>query len=271
MSPRADSGRRPPVVIKIGGSVLTGPRAYARAARWLIETRASPAGFSAPLLVVVSAERGTTDRLQAEAEAIAASPDPRARDLLWATGELRSAALLALHLQARGVATRALSVHEAGVRAAAGALRVRPRWVARALQAHAVVIVPGFLAANEAGEIVSLGRGGSDLSAVMLAAALGAPACELVKDVAGYFTADPASDAGARHVPRIDVESALVLARAGCPLVQPAALEAARDRGVPLIIRAASADARRTIVFTKGADINAIRHEDHSRRAAVRT
>jgi aspartokinase len=71
-------------------------------------------------------------------------------------------------------------------------------------------------------------------------------------------------------VPDIDIDAALALARAGCPLVQPAALEAARDRGVQLIIRAASADARRTIVFTKGADTDAIRHEDHSRRAAIR-
>ena len=262
---------RAPAVIKIGGSVLTGPRAYARAARWLIETRAQPAGFSAPLLIVVSAESGTTDRLQAEAEAITPAPECRARDLLWATGELRSAALLALHLQARGVAARALSVYEAGVRSSAGGLRVRTRWIARALEAHAVVIVPGFLGMNGAGETVSLGRGGSDLSAVVLAAALGAPTCELVKDVAGYFTADPAADAGARHVPDIDIEAALALARAGCPLVQPAALEAARERGVRLIIRAASGDVRRTTVFTQGDHAHAIRHEDHSRRAAIRT
>lgn len=240
----------PPSVIKVGGSVLTGPRAYARAARWLVDTRdpASPPGFRAPLLVVVSAENGATDRLQAEAEAIVCSPDTRARDLLWATGELRSTALLALHLQSLGIAARALSVHEAGIRVAPAGLRVRTRLIARALQAHAVVIVPGFLGANGAGEIVSLGRGGSDLSAVLLASALGADTCELVKDVPGYFTADPAAHADARHLPKIPVEDAIALAESGCPLVQGAALRTARAHGVSLVIRAASPDSRRTVV-----------------------
>ena len=106
-----------PVVIKLGGSVLTGPRAYARAARWLADRI-----FGAPLLVVVSAELGTTDRLLDEARQIDARPDPRALDLLWATGELRSAALLALHLQSRGVNRLGRKSH--------GSLPHRTRWCA---------------------------------------------------------------------------------------------------------------------------------------------
>jgi len=254
---------RPPIVIKIGGSVLTNRRSYARAARWL-------AGrvFGPPLLVIVSAEQGQTDRLQAEAEAIGAPPDPRALDLLWATGELRSAALLALHLHARGVPACALNVHETGLHRAGGALAVRPGELTRALETHAVVVVPGFLGATDRGAIVSLGRGGSDLTAVTLAAALGASHCELIKDVPGYFTADPATDADARHLPHLDFDTAIGMAAAGCALVQSAALRAAEAHGVRLIITTTRAEDPRTVVSNTGAH-HAFCHEDHSCRAAV--
>jgi aspartate kinase len=268
MTDRRRGARPAPIVVKVGGSVLTGAKAYARAARWLEHTWAggTPLGFGAPLLVVVSAEHGVTDRLLAEAEAISGTPDARALDLLWATGELRSAALLALHLQARGVAACALNVHETGLRQ--GGQRAVSAHLLRALDAHAVVIVPGFLATDDDEAIVSLGRGGSDLTAVTLAASVGASRCELIKDVPGYFTADPAQYAEARHIPSITVGDALAMARAGCALVQTAALEAARAHGVRLIIRASGADARYTTVLTEG-DTDAIRHEDDSRRAAI--
>jgi len=256
----------PPMVIKIGGSVLTGPRAYARAARWLADRV-----FGPPLLVVVSAEQGATDRLLAEAQAIAEAPDPRALDLLWATGELRSASLLALHLQARGVPACALNVHEAGLQPGGAPSAVRAHEIVRALATHAVVIVPGFLGAAPRGAIVSLGRGGSDLSAVTLAVALGARECELIKDVPGYFTADPARSSDARHLPHVDFDTALGMADAGCDLVQRAALETARAHGVRLVISTTRAgDRRTTVADTHGDQTHAIRHEDHSCRAAVR-
>lgn len=252
-----------PVVIKLGGSVLTGPRAYARAARWLADRI-----FGAPLLVVVSAELGTTDRLLDEARQIDARPDPRALDLLWATGELRSAALLALHLQSRGVPACALNVHETGLGRRGSALSLRSARLRRALALHAIVIVPGFLGADERGAIVSLGRGGSDLSAVTLAAALGARTCELIKDVPGYFTADPALHQDARHLPAIDFETAIGMAAAGCALVQTEALEAARARGVRLVITTTRSEDLRTIVSCEG-ESHAICDQDDSRRAAV--
>jgi len=271
-----------PVVIKIGGSVLTGKRAFAKAARWLLQTHGAsgPLGLSAPLIVVVSAEQGLTDRLWREALAITPSPDARARDLLWSTGELRSAAMLALHLQAQGVAARALSVHETGIRAGARGLRVRTRCITRALEAHAVVVVPGFLGVSEAGEVVSLGRGGSDLSAVALASAVSARACELVKDVPGYFETDPNVDAAARHVPALTFDAAIARAAAGCPLVQADALSLARDADLRVVIRAASGDPRitvvhnhadqiQTVVSTEGEDADGIRYEDDPRRTAV--
>jgi len=257
-----------PAVIKIGGSVLTGPKAYARAARWLARRWRQPDGLQSPLLAIVSAENGVTDRLLAEAQAIAPRPDPRALDLLWATGEQRSAALLALHLQAIGVPSCALNAHETGLHHSRGLLGVRTRHLRRALQSHAIVIVPGFLASTPSRSIVSLGRGGSDLSAVALAAALGARRCELIKDVPGYFTADPARETSAAHIPRIEIDEAIAMADSGCDLVQASALRAARRDRIELLIRTAGADARETIVTTQGED-HAICHEDDSRRAAV--
>lgn len=256
--------RSAPVVIKLGGSVLTGKRAYARAASWLADRV-----FGPPLLVVVSAEAGATDRLFDEAASIAGRPESRALDLLWATGELRSAALLALHLQARGVPACALNVHETGLEREGARLRVRASELLKALETHAVVVVPGFLGATPRGTIVSLGRGGSDLSAVTLAAALDARSCELIKDVPGYFTADPARSSDARHLPRIDYDTAIGMAAGGCDLVQRDALETARAHGLRLVITTLRAGDRRSIVDTKGTCSHAIRHENDSCRAAV--
>lgn len=258
--------RAAPIVVKLGGSVLTNTRSYARAAKW-IASRV----FGPPLLVIVSAEHGVTDRLLAEAESIAESPDPRALDLLWATGELRSAALLTLHLQSLGVPARALNVHETGLRSQGDWRAVRTGELRRALESHAVVVVPGFLGTDARGAIVSLGRGGSDLTAVTLAAALGAAHCELIKDVPGYFTADPARHSHARHLPHLDFGTAIDMAAAGCELVQRAAIEAARDAGLPLFITTMRAGDPRTLVdsaSTKDID-HAICHEDDSCRAAV--
>ncbi len=260
--------RTAPVVIKIGGSVLTGPKAYARAARWLARRWRAPEGLHRPLLAVVSAENGVTDCLLAEAGAIASPPDPRALDLLWATGEQRSAALLALHLQALGIPACALNAHETGLHHTRGVLAVRTRHLRRALESHAIVVAPGFLASTPTRAIVTLGRGGSDLSAVALAAALGARFCELIKDVPGYFTADPAREESAAHIPRIGIDTAIAMADAGCDHVQATALRSAPLHNIELHIRTAGDDARHTTVTLEG-ERDAIRHEDDSRRTAV--
>ena len=200
------------------------------------------------LVVIVSARFGETDTLHAMARSVTDTPDAAALDLLWSTGELKSAAMLALCLHAAGVRAVALDVHQTGIRRL-GALDVDPAPVRRALRRHDVAIVPGFLAAGRGGTVVSLGRGGSDLSAVAVAAALGADRCELVKDVPGYFTADPNLVSEAEHLPSVTYDRALQMARDGCELVQPAALEAARRAGLTLVI-GASHDARVTIVST---------------------
>jgi aspartate kinase len=232
-------------VIKIGGSVLTGHQGYARVASCLADRHAACPGER--LLVVVSAESGHTDALLAEAVAVTSAshdagsrgrPDSSLLDLLWSTGETRSVALLALSLRARGIAATGLSVHETGLERRCGSdrLRLASTRLGDALTAHAVVIVPGFLATCDQ-RIVSLGRGGSDWSAVALAIALGAGGCELVKDVDGYFTDDPATSASAARIPQLSYRDALRMADDGCPVLQRPAIVAAARARLPLRVR----------------------------------
>ena len=232
------------IVLKLGGSVLGKLPSYQACACLIRDRLRNEAGSR--FVVVVSARCGETDELLALARAVADPPDPPTLDLLWSTGEIRSAATLALCLHAEGVRAVALDVHQTGIRRI-DRLDVDPAPLRRALDAYDVVIVPGFLASGHDDAVVTLGRGGSDLSAVALAAALPAERCELVKDVPGYFTTDPNRRADAQHLSAIDYERALTMAQEGCDLVQPAALEAARRAGLTLVIRAAH-DPQHTIV-----------------------
>ncbi|HEY0872913.1 MAG TPA: hypothetical protein VGD94_05525 [Vicinamibacterales bacterium] len=232
-------------VLKIGGSVLTGPCAYGQVAAFIADrVQHRPAER---IVAVVSAELGATDALLATARAIVDEPDPSALDLLWSTGELRSAALLALSLQAAGVNAAAINVQQTGIWQPAGSRdrgvsRIRALRLRAHLANHEVVVAPGFLARSEGDAVVSLGRGGSDLTAVILAAGLGAARCELIKDVPGYFTADPKEDPAACPIPALPYARAIAMADNGCELVQRAALEAARVYGVPLQISAIGAE-----------------------------
>ena len=151
-------------VLKLGGSVLSDAAGYRRAAHFVADRVASdPAGS---WLVVASAAFGETDGLLASARAIAAEPDAATLDLLWSTGEVRSAAIVALHLQARGLRACALNVHQAGLvedgDRRPGHAAVRSLAVRAALAVHDVVVVPGFLARAAGDAVVSLGRGGSE-------------------------------------------------------------------------------------------------------------
>jgi aspartate kinase len=229
------------VVLKIGGSVLTGTKAFRRAALFL--KHRSERMPHERLVVVVSAQKLATDTLERRARSIVREPGVRALDLLWSTGELHSVALLALHLQSIGVSSAGLNVHETGLQFSSDLQpgTARPRLAGGHLQAalaeHAVVVVPGFLAARWDGAIISLGRGGSDLSAVLLAIGLRAFRCELVKDVPGYFADDPHKNARALHLPSLSFEEALEMANRGCELVQLQALRAAGEAHLPLVIR----------------------------------
>ena len=260
-------------VLKLGGSVLRDDASYARAAGFLRDRLA--ANPDEKLVVIVSAEHGTTDALLAQAEAIAHEPSPDALDLLWSTGELRSVALLVLHLQRLGTQAIPFNVHQTGLSACpeqrrgsdrASATTVRPLRLLAALGTARLVVVPGFLGVSAGGTITSLGRGGSDLTAVLLASAVRADRCELIKDVPGYFTADPHRDARAQPIHHLSIDEALIMADGGCDLVQRAALVAAAHAGLPVIIRSMVAAAPVTHLRSQH---HGIRHQDDSRRAAV--
>lgn len=232
----------PIAVIKIGGSILKNAAAYRRAAVFVRNRyRATP---DERLVVVVSAQQGTTDALERMAKQIVAGPRPSTLDLLWSTGELRSVALLTLQLQVLGVRATGLNIHEAGLivsqngrEVSAGSIRLDRARLKSVLREHSVAVVPGFFATDGLHSVVSLGRGGSDLTAVLLSVGLRASRCELIKDVPGYFTADPHRDANALPVPYLTFEHALELADDGCDLVQRKALEAAARYDMPLVVR----------------------------------
>jgi aspartokinase len=227
-------------VVKIGGSILINTGAYRRAAIFVRRMlRANP---EERFVVVVSAQEGATDSLERSARKIHREPKSAARDLLWSTGEIRSVALLTLHLEALGVHAAPLNIHEAGLTLPetvreAGHIRLNAGRLAGVLADFPVAVVPGFFATNAASQIVSLGRGGSDLTAVLLAEGLRACRCELIKDVPGYFTADPHQDSAARHIPFLSFEQAISMAAEGCNLVQRQAIEAAARCALPLVIR----------------------------------
>ena len=226
-------------VFKLGGSVLQGVDTYRRAAQFL---RDEVSRTRARIVAVVSAAYGHTDALWREAASVSDTVDDDARDLLWSTGELRSVALLTLALRSTGLSAVGLNVHETGLRvdsrASAGVdpLVLNPMPLRAALGRHDVVVVPGFLATCRQ-QVVTLGRGGSDWSAVALAAALDASRCELIKDVPGYFTSDPHTTPNAALIDALDYTTALEMADNGCPLVQRQAIDHARRTHLPLIVR----------------------------------
>jgi len=231
-------------VIKIGGSILKNARGYRQAARYVRNRHTSAPDEQ--LVVVVSAQEGVTDWLAESASKIVSGPNSAALDLLWSTGELRSVALLVLHLQSLGICAKALNIHEAGLTLGneprtkdmfACNVRLRPHRLRSVLVQHSIAVVPGFFATDSDGAVHSLGRGGSDLTAVLLAKGLNASRCELLKDVPGYFTSDPHGNPNARHLPHLTFDEALAFADKGCDLVQRKAIEMAAQSNLPLVIR----------------------------------
>lgn len=241
------------VVIKLGGSVLLDDNSYQEAARFLV--RRLQTRNEERLVVVVSARKGITDELERHARETTLYPNPRTLDLLWSTGEFHSVALLTLHLEEIGVSAVGLNIHETGLRLngsdEVGFIR---REIEEIFDGHSIVVVPGFFGTHNGGAIRSLGRGGSDLSAVLLASGLDATRCELIKDVTGYFDEDPHSHTDAVHLPELSYERALGMAASGCDLIQSRALEAARRGGLRLVVRTIDDRAPSSIVFEDAVD-----------------
>ncbi len=222
-------------VQKYGGSSVADLRRLRIVAARVAATRA--AGHE--VVVVVSAMGNTTNELLALAREVSANPGRRELDMLVSVGERVSMALLAMALQELGVPARSFTGSQSGIitdesHANARVVEVRPERVRAALDAGEVAIVAGFQGVSRAREVTTLGRGGSDTTAVVLAAALKAEECEICSDVDGVYSADPRVVPGARRLDTMSLAEALAMARAGGQVLAEEAVAWAHAEGVVL-------------------------------------
>jgi aspartate kinase len=205
------------------------------------------------LIVVVSAMAGETNRLLGLAHEISEMPDEREKDVLLASGEQVSIALLSLALKERGQPARSFLGHQVRIETdnAYGKARIRnidSRRILQSLKEGEVVVVAGFQGIDEDDNITTLGRGGSDTTAVALAAFLNASACEIYTDVEGVFTTDPGICADAQKMPRISYEEMIELASTGAKVLEIRSVEFAKRFAVPVHVRSSFSDVEGTWV-----------------------
>ena len=227
------------VVQKYGGSSVADAAGIKRVAQRIVAAR--KAGHS--VTVVVSAMGDTTDELLDLAQQVTPLPPGRELDMLLTAGERISMALLAMAIGNLGYQGRSFTGSQAGVitdsvHGRARIIDVTPGRIRDALAAGAIPIVAGFQGVSQTSkDITTLGRGGSDTTAVALAAALGADVCEIYTDVDGVFTADPRIVPGARRIPHISYEEMLEMAACGAKVLHLRCVEYARRYGIPIHVR----------------------------------
>lgn len=227
------------VVQKYGGTSVGDPSRIKAVADRVVRTR----DRGNELVVVVSAMGQTTDTLLELASQVSSAPHPREMDMLLTAGERISMALLAMALNDRGVPAVSYTGSQAGIltdsaHGGARITRITGERVRGSLAEGKVVIVAGFQGVDpESKEITTLGRGGSDTTAVALAASLDAVACEILTDVAGVFTADPRVVPDARLLGEVEYEQMISLASAGAGVLMSHSVETARDHQVPVHVR----------------------------------
>ncbi len=228
----------PLVVQKFGGSSVADAASIKRVAKRIVETK--EAGND--VVVVVSAMGDTTDELLDLAASVTAKPAERELDILLTAGERISMSLLAMAITELGVPARSYTGQQAGVLTdaaygKASIVGVVPERIARTLKEGGVAIVAGFQGVTETLDVTTLGRGGSDTTAVALAAALNASVCEIYTDVDGLFTADPRIVPTARQITDITSEETLEMAAHGAKILHLRAVEYARRYRVPIHVR----------------------------------
>ncbi|QWT24852.1 aspartate kinase [Subtercola sp. PAMC28395] len=254
------------IVQKYGGSSVADAESIKRVAKRIVETR--KAGNE--VVVAVSAMGDSTDELLDLAHQVTPIPAPRELDMLLTAGERISMALLAMAIKSMGHDARSFTGSQAGMitdarHGQARIVDVTPGRVRDALDEGAIAIVAGFQGFNRGtGDITTLGRGGSDTTAVALAAALDADVCEIYTDVDGIYTADPRVVPRAHKIDRISSEEMLELAANGAKVLYIRAVEYARRHGVTLHVRSSFNNNEGTIVFNESAT-------EESIAAAVRT
>ncbi len=240
--------------MKFGGTSVADAERIKRAARRIVGQREN----GKRVVAVLSARGHTTDELVAMAEEVSPHPDRREMDMLLSTGERISCALCAMAINDLGHRAISLTGSQAGIvtdtsHTKARILDVRADRIREALEEDRIVLVAGFQGVSTSFDVTTLGRGGSDTTAVALAAAMDAEVCEIYTDVAGVFTADPRIVPDARRLPAVSFEEMLEMAASGAKVLQLRAVEYARNHGVRIHCRSS---------FDNGPGTFVLREED---------
>ena len=252
--------------MKFGGTSVADAERLKRAAQRIVAKR--EAGHR--VVAVLSARGKETDRLIADAFEVSPVPDPREMDMLLSTGERVSCALCAMAINDLGHRAISLTGSQAGIvtdtsHTKARILDIRADRIFRALDEDAIVLVAGFQGVSTAKDVTTLGRGGSDTTAVALAAAVGAEVCEIYTDVPGVFSADPRIVPNARKLPVVSFEEMLEMAASGAGVLQLRSVEYARNHGVRIHCRSSFDEAPGTVVVSeRGHDGTAADHRRHA-------
>ncbi|MDD5482123.1 MAG: aspartate kinase [Kiritimatiellae bacterium] len=237
------------IIQKFGGTSVADPECLRRVAGRIMAEKKK----GNQVVVIVSAMGDTTDELIALAHRITPEPDAREMDMLMSTGEQVAGALLAMALHAKGADAVSLTGPQAGIRTdsmhrRAKIMRINPRRIFRHLREGHIVIVAGFQGLTPARDIATLGRGGSDATAVALAAALKADCCQVFKDVDGVYSADPRIVPEARKLDEISYDEMLELAGSGAQVLMSRSVEFAKKYGVQLEVLSSFTNKPGTIV-----------------------
>jgi aspartate kinase len=235
--------------MKFGGTSVADAERLKRAARRIVAKREN----GSRVVAVLSARGRETDQLIAAANEVSPNPDPREMDMLLSTGERVSCALCAMAINDLGHRAISLTGSQAGIvtdtsHTKARILEVRADRIRDALAEDSIVLVAGFQGVSTARDVTTLGRGGSDTTAVALAAAIGAEICEIYTDVDGVFSADPRIVPNARKLPVVSFEEMLEMSSSGAGVLQLRSVEYARNHGVKIHCRSSFNDRPGTVV-----------------------
>jgi len=265
------------IVQKYGGTSVASPDRIRRVAGRIVATAGANGGNG--VCVVVSAMGDTTDELLELASDVSPSPHPRERDMLLTAGEQISIALLSMAINDLGREAVSFTGGQAGIvtdtsHGKARIVAMRSDRVREALDAGRIAIVAGFQGVSTTLDVTTLGRGGSDTTAVALAAALSADVCEILTDVEGVFTADPRIVPEARKLDTVTYEEMLDLAACGAKVLMLRSVEYARNHGVPLHVRSTFTEAEGTRVVNEHeslerAIISGIAHDTSEAKATI--
>ena len=268
------------VVMKFGGTSVAGAEEIKRAARRIVAAREA----GSPVVAVLSARGKTTDELVAQAMEISERPDSREMDMLLSTGERISCALCAMAIHDLGHDAISLTGSQAGIvtdssHTKAKIIDVRAERIREAIGEGQIVLVAGFQGVStDSRDVTTLGRGGSDTTAVALAAALDAQVCEIYTDVSGVYSADPRIVPDARKLPVVSYEEMLEMSASGAKVLQLRSVEYARNNGVRIHTRSSFEDGPGTLVVSEAESeqesmeqpfVTAVTHSDGEARVTL--